>query len=614
MYYDFLLCFDIVSANRNMSWGSSWSPPISAHGGGKQVELFFSPPQESFLHLPGLGLLWWCGEFAHLDTLAKKVKFLARVPLVDPKALLVQAWTNLGTQGLRAHLEGPAAWGVVEEDGTAFIVRDPMGRVPVSYAWAQGRWAISSRPSAPPIALGLGLSPRATVARGICQGHPPTLEHDLFEQTWRLLPHHVLFIGAQGHGHTEPSWSPTLSPLPPSPTLAHEYLERLRHEAQLPDSHTTLMLSAGLDSVTLGALLGESLGGAASMTFGRWPAADESGWLDSIQTALGLPVVRLDMSGTWALRKPDMLDIAPDLGPLLHPGNTYEHEFLSHISALHPQGTRFVSGLGADEMLLAPLIPYLRHLSLSDPARLPPFARLWPRGQRSHTLDAYRLLAGLLGHDVLATLRLLRATLWPQGPTTPFSPAHWMSAQTPPDPGPAIAEQALLEQGEFGAWRLGQMRQWPWELNMRGIRRQERLLGHQLIYPYLGKALWEFALRLPPEALWSVKKNRPLSKQIARDAARLLPTFPPTLIDRPKTTTFAAPVDFGLAVKEVDTLRALAKAPCLHRLGLVNPDKLTERTDHYVHTVLKTFPRPHGLATSPLWRTLAVEHWLSLLL
>jgi asparagine synthase (glutamine-hydrolysing) len=379
------------------------------------------------------------------------------------------------------------------------------------------------------------------------------------------------------------------------------HLRRAVQKRLSPGETTGVLMSGGLDSTSIAALAHEAAPEkmlAFSLIFPGYPSANESAWLEAMETHLKIPIVRHAAAGPGLL--------ASSIEHLRHwelPPNGWSEAWLQPLlrRAQEHGITAILDGEGGDEMFgsrfyfIADLLRQGRFVTAARFARrLPEFG-----GQAvSRKMAADHIwqfgIKGLPSAGAITALQRLA----PMGNSIPW----WASKEC----------ATLLATREHAAWRDAAGPRWwafpalytltnnPHAVGLFDImRRRARQAGLEPRHPLYDLDLLELMLQVPPEACSDGRLSRPLFREamagISPDSVRL----------RRDKVRFDQVLMDALVGHELPALRALfGDAPEI--AAYVEPEALTELLE-------RVPPRqrdPLAIWASQVLRFAAMEIWL----
>jgi asparagine synthase (glutamine-hydrolysing) len=381
----------------------------------------------------------------------------------------------------------------------------------------------------------------------------------LYAGVRRLSPGSVLLLDRQGV-REERYWAPRFAePLELSmPQLG----ERTRAALELavrrridPDGETGVLMSGGLDSASVAAVAAAHAPGRVSAyagVFPEHPAVDESGLIDELREALGLPGASAEVRAggllASALESQQVWQV-----PLLGWGDFWVLPLLRAAAAADVTVT--LGGDGGDELFGPRVYALADRLRGGHPRQALALALQLPgAGERPPRRQVARVLAewGLAGavpyrlHDILRRV-LARAP----GP-------RWLLPRTTRD---------LLASNDPLAWkRLDGPRWWAHAahgltsgVEQAGIfehqRRRAALAGLEARHPMFDLDLLELALRQPPQATLDRYRNRPVLR------ASMVGLLPDSVRLRPAKAWFDSLIVDCLSGTDGDAVRRLITEP-----------------------------------------------------
>ncbi|WP_405135114.1 asparagine synthase-related protein [Nocardia sp. NBC_01388] len=479
-------------------------------------------------------------------------------------------------------------------NGGLVVYRSPMATRPLFYSHGGGLVRVSST------IRGLrAADPKTSVDRvGLAAYLVPPL-CDRTGSAWagvrRLPPGHALIVHAGGAISTREVGSVETADTHrlPRAELVEEFRTRLLTALRrCGTGHDAVLLSGGIDSASLAAAATVGLqsmprGFALTYSTPTFEACDERRYVDAVEVATGMRVVRLP---------------ADDLLPLCaeHPFSdepeawTYAARNWAMLRLIacntEPVGSIF-AGEGGDELLLGQVFAVADRRALGDTEAAETEIGTFPDPAGAGAV-VQALLDGVYERRGSRVQRALRDI-------PPWLTAEYREqcglidrlADNYPnltEPGRFTEAYSRTLVGEAGAAGRVHCGGW-WEDTARRA-------GVTVTYPFLDPDLAAWTWALPPELF----RDRGIEKVVLRDA---LPELPATVAARRDKADARVLMRAGLE-RAADTIRAVADGGPLADSGVINTAGLLMAVDDYVAGRTSA----HGPA---LWATVAVDSWLT---
>jgi len=488
------------------------------------------------------------------------------------------------------------------EPGRGFLARDPLGLGGLFFARTAGGLAFAtevrtllrllpSRPAPDELAVTHWLV-RGTEAPG----------RTFYSGISRLEPGARLALepGARSERYWTPRYTrPERVTEAEAAARLHSAVESSVKRAVGSAARPGVLLSGGFDSGYIASIAARAGLGprTVSAVFPDQPAVDESGFIESITSELGIPSsclrVRPGSPFPAALRYVSQWEL-----PLPSLGHFYTRALLGR--AVDEGIDVLLDGEGGDEAF--GFDGYL----IADMLR---------RGRLAKAISQSRALAGPGGAHTRRSLRLLREYgvrgALPYGPHTALrrrrEPSHstprWLSERS---------ARLLMEGEDPWSWKLADGPRW-WRHRVHALatgtdglgvgdylRRRAREVGVEAAHPLMSVDLVEFVLTLRPELALGGADDRALARRSAEGV------MPEAALRRTDKSYFNQLHNNSLA-GEVDHLHELLLGPGAQIGAYVRPDVLRS-------VVLERVPRPAARAFSGwaprVWRLASLETWL----
>ncbi|NNH73743.1 hypothetical protein HLB23_28470 [Nocardia uniformis] len=491
-------------------------------------------------------------------------------------------------------ISGDAHCVAMTPDGGLVVYRSPMATRPLFYSHGGGPVRVSST------VRGLrAVDPKAAVDRvGLAAYLVPPL-CDRTGSAWagvrRLPPGHALIVHAGGAvsirevGYIETADTHRLS----RAEMVEEFRTRLLTALRrCGTGHDAVLLSGGIDSASLAAaatvgLQSRPRGFALTYSAPALRACDERRYVDAVEEATGMRVVRLP---------------ADDLLPLCaeHPFGdepeawTYAARnwaMLQRIASDSEPVSSIFAGEGGDELLLGQVFAVADRQALGDTAAAESELSTFPDPAGAGSVTQ-ALLEGVYERRGSRVQHALRDI-------PPWLTAEYQDqcglvdrlADSYPhltEPGHFTEAYSRALVGEAGAAGRVHCGGW-WEDTARRA-------GVTVTYPFLDPDLAAWTWALPPELF----RDKGMEKVVLREA---LPELPATVAARRDKADARALMRAGLE-RAADTIRTVADGGPLADSGVIDTAGLRTALDDY----LAGRAPEHGPA---LWATVAVDSWLT---
>jgi asparagine synthase (glutamine-hydrolysing) len=232
-------------------------------------------------------------------------------PSLDAESLLSLAYRRWGTQML-TRLRGDFTLLVWDpRTGAGLLARDQLGTGSVFYSEASGRLSFATE-----VVELLRILPRRPGPDDSGVLHWLTLNASrpdltLYEGTCKLPPGWCIRLNRDGGWRSERYWAPQPRAVrfrtsEEAAAAVRPILEEAVRRRLDPSGRTGVLLSGGLDSSGVAGLANRLRSGAMagySEVFPDLPSVDESGRIDRLSTAIGLPSTRLEVGAQGLIRE-----------------------------------------------------------------------------------------------------------------------------------------------------------------------------------------------------------------------------------------------------------------------------------------------------------------------
>lgn len=269
----------------------------------------------------------------------------------------------------------------------------------------------------------------------------------------------------------------------------------LKHVCDQVPKHPTILLSGGVDSTTLAALLVATGAqpGAATLT-SRFESQNEETVVRSLCKELKIPLHTFSIDDVHPFDTPAPWTHHTGYGFGLYPDMVYLFPFLRFL--IDQGATHFVSGFGADQLF-----------SVSP-------HRIFEEGIQNRDLDTCQSALDLLSARDVAGAGLARLRPWRRLRTKPSwsQLEFWLSQPIHTTPVPTLNG-------------------WWYERSMRGVRLQEKSLNTPIFTPYCSAELMDVVESIDPKVRMAFS-NKYLLRLVA------LNYLPKTIAIAPKTGLF----------------------------------------------------------------------------
>ena len=478
-----------------------------------------------------------------------------------------------------------------------FIARDRFGVKPM-YLHQHGE-TLAFASEIKTLVRGLGLRCEvnaAAVATYLRLMQQDTSDETFFSGIMKVAPGHYVEIDAGADTlapRTHRYWllEPTL-PEPPSAAAAIEQTRallsdsvRLRLRSDVP---VGLLLSGGLDSSAIAALVSEQLGPDADITFisavSDDPSADESHFIHIVGQHLRCPIreVRLEFPRHEILALIRRVTEQCD-EPLSSFSCVAQNLLMQRARELGV--TVLLSGQGADEVFC---------------------------GYRKYA--AFQLQALLRAGRWLAALRLLAQFMQRRTVINQFNLAEarrylpqWMVPELPDISGPALEGQALLcpplgSRGDLRDRQRADIENLSIPVLTHWEDRNSMAWSREVRNPFLDYRLVHLGVSLP----MTLKIHSGWTKYVLRRA--LEPSLPPSIVWRRDKRGFTTPEARMLRNELRDTVRELvAPSAEMVRRGLVNPQAARARCTAFLDGSTNSL---RSVGSRDIFQLLSLECWL----